>query len=213
MLRHELFESSRGQIVSLLLRRGPMTVDDLASEMGLTGNGIRAQITAMVRDGLVRRAGLRPGTTRPAHVFELTPEVDHLLSRAYIPFLTHLLHVFASQQSAAHVNRLMRQAGRALAGALPLAKRPAGGPLRTRVVAASRLLNEELGAMTRVVKANGGYEIRGVGCPLSAVTGKHPSVCLAIESVVREIAAAPVRECCDRSGRPRCCFEVRSRDH
>jgi predicted ArsR family transcriptional regulator len=210
MLRRDILESSRGRIVALL-RQGPMTVDQLASQIGLTANAVRAQISAMQRDGLVHRTGLRSGTTRPSHVFELTPEVDHLLSRAYIPFVTHLLHVFATEETPARVNKFMRKAGKALAAELPVAKRPAGGPLRARAAAASRLLNEELGALTHVVKANGGFAIRGVGCPLSAVTGKHPAVCLAIESLVGEIVRAPVRECCNRTGRPKCCFEIGAR--
>lgn len=72
---------------------------------------------------------------------------------------------------------------------------------------ASRLLNEQLGALTRV-EQNGALVIRGAGCPLSALTGKHPGVCLAMESLVGEIVGAPTHECCVRDGRPRCCFEI-----
>ena len=73
--------------------------------------------------------------------------------------------------------------------------------------AASELLNEQLGALTHVEK-NGRLVIKGVSCPLAALTGKHPAVCLAIESLVGEIVGSPVKECCDRGGRPACCFEV-----
>jgi predicted ArsR family transcriptional regulator len=72
---------------------------------------------------------------------------------------------------------------------------------------ASELLNEQLGALTRVER-NGHYMIRGAGCPLSALTGKQPAVCSAMETLVSEIVGVPVRECCDRSDRPRCCFEI-----
>ena len=64
----------------------------------------------------------------------------------------------------------------------------------------SELLNEQLGAVTHV-EANGGYVIRGVGCALAALTGKRPAVCLAIESLLEKLIGAPVRECCDRTGR------------
>src|SRR5215213_9124600 len=95
MLRQQLLDSSRGRIVTLL-RHGGLTVDDIASQLLLTPNAVRAQMTAMERDGVVRRAGRRPGTTRPSHVFELTPEVEQLLSEAYVPFLTQLVDVFAA---------------------------------------------------------------------------------------------------------------------
>ena len=72
------------------------------------------------------------------------------------------------------------------------------------------MMNVYLGATTRV-DSNGGIVIRGAGCPLAALTGKHRGVCLAMESLVTEIVGMPVRECCDRRGRPQCCFEVQSR--
>ena len=117
MLRQQLLDTGRGRIVSLL-QRGPLTVDDIASKLELSASGVRAQITAMERDGVVRRVGRRPGTTRPSRIFELTPEVEQLLSRAYIPLLTQLVDVFANGLPARQVDALLREAGRKLAGEL-----------------------------------------------------------------------------------------------
>jgi len=205
MFRKQLLDTSRGRIVTLL-QRGALTVDDLASKLRLTPNAVRAQMTAMERDGVVRRVGQRPGTTRPSHLFELTREVEQLLSRAYIPLLTHLVEVFAGGLPADQVDALLRQAGKSLADELALGK-PLSGSVRSRVSLASELLNGQLGAVTHV-EENGGYVIRGAGCPLSALTGKHPAVCLAIESLVEHVVGASVRECCDRTGRPNCCFKI-----
>ena len=92
MFREQLLATSRGRIVALL-RRGGLTVDDAAHELGLTANAVRMQMTGMERDGIVRRVGRRPGTTRPSQIFELTPEVEQLLSRAYLPLLGQLVSV------------------------------------------------------------------------------------------------------------------------
>ena len=205
MLKKQLLDSSRGRIVTML-RRGSSTADEMASKLEVTRSGIRAQLTAMERDGLVRRVGRRPGTTRPSVLFELTPEVEQLLSQAYIPLLTHLVGVFAGGLPTRQMHTLLRQAGKSLADELA-SGRLLPATLRSRVSLASDLLNEQLGALTHV-EENGGYRIRGVGCPLSALTGKHPAACLAIESFVTEVVGAPVRECCDRGGRPHCCFEI-----
>jgi predicted ArsR family transcriptional regulator len=206
LLKKQLLDSSRGRIVNLL-RTGGLTADDIAAKLGLTRSAIRAQITAMERDGLVRRAGQRAGTTRPFHVFELTPDVEQLLSSAYVPLLTTLVDVVARGLPAAQLERMFRQAGKNLAQELSAGRRPTGN-LAARAAMASEMLNEHLGAMTHV-EANGGYTIRGSGCPLSALTGKHHGVCLAMESLVAEVVGARVRECCDRSVRPQCCFEIR----
>jgi predicted ArsR family transcriptional regulator len=209
MLRKQLLDTSRGRIVTLL-QRGGLTVDDIASELGLTANAVRAQITAMERDGVVQRVGRRPGTTRPFHVFQLTPEVEQLLSQAYVPLLTQLVQVFASALPTEQVDALMREAGKGLASELPFSRRSSGN-LRTRVSAASELLNKELGAVTHV-ESNGGFVIRGAGCPLAALTGKHPAVCLAMESLLMEVMGVQVNECCDRAGRPKCCFRINGHD-
>jgi predicted ArsR family transcriptional regulator len=206
MLKKQLLDSSRGRIVTLL-RRGALTADDIASELQVTRSAIRAQITSMERDGVVRRAGQRPGTTRPSYVFELTPDVEQLLSSAYIPLLTQLVDVFAAGLPAAQLEGMLRQAGKQLADELSAGKRPAG-TVESRVAMASEIMNEQLGATTRV-EQNGGFIIRGFGCPLAALTGKHPGVCRAMESFVAEVVGCPVRECCDRSERPQCCFEIR----
>ena len=208
MLRKQLLDSSRGRIVTLL-RRGPLTADDIASTLRVTRSAIRAQITGMERDGVVRRAGQRPGTTRPSQVFELTPEVEVLLSTAYVPLLTQLVEVFSAGLPAAQLETLLRQAGKRLADELSRGRRPAGN-LASRVAMASEMMNEQLGATTQV-EANGRYVIRGFGCPLAALTGKHPGVCMAMESLVAEVVGEPAHECCDRSERPHCCFEIRRR--
>jgi DeoR family transcriptional regulator, suf operon transcriptional repressor len=205
MLKRQLLDTTRGRIVALL-QKGPLAVDDMASQLQLTQNAVRSHITAMERDGVVQRVGRRAGTTRPFQTYELTSEVDHLLSRAYIPLLGQLIRTLADALPADQVETLVRQAGRGLADELLHTRRPTGS-LESKVRSASELLNEELGALTHV-ESNGHYVIRGAGCPLSAVTGKHPGVCQAMETLVSEVVGAPVRECCDRSARPKCCFEI-----
>jgi DeoR family transcriptional regulator, suf operon transcriptional repressor len=205
MLRKQLLDTARGRIVTLL-RAGDLTAEDIATKLGLTRSAVRIQITAMERDGVVRKVGKRPGTTRPSHLFQLTPEVEEFLSKAYVPVLTHLVDVFAGSLPAQQVETLLRRTGTALANEVSPGK-VSSGDLKQRVAKASELMNKHLGALTHV-EGNGRISIRGAGCPLSALTGKHPGVCLAIETFVSEIVRVPVRECCDREDRPRCCFEI-----
>ena len=209
MLRRHLLDSARGRIVTLLQREG-LTVDDIASRLDLTPNGVRAHLTAMERDGVVRRAGHRRGTTRPSSVFELTAEVQQMLSGAYVPFLIQLVRLFESDWPEPDVNRFMRKAGKSLAAEVRPQARTSDN-LRARVRAASELLNDQLGGVT-YVEENGHLIIRGATCPLAALTGTHRAVCLAMESFVGELVGnAAVRECCERGERPRCCFEVSAR--
>lgn len=205
--RQRLLETARGRIVGLL-RSEALTAEDLAARLGLTRSAIRLQISAMERDGIVQRAGTRPGATRPSVLFELTPAIEVLLSKAYFPLLTHLVAVFGEALAPQQLEQLLRQTGNRIAS-----EWKAGVQLPSdvvaRAVAASAMMNDHLGALTRVeVNGRGRTIIRGSGCPLAALTGKHPGVCLAVESLLGDIIGVPVQECCEREGRPRCCFVV-----
>ena len=199
---NRLLETPAGQIMRLL-RRGPMTVDQLAEALGSSGNAVRQQLAGLERDGMVGEGESRRGVSKPARTYVLTAEAELMFSRAYAPVLTQLLHVLDERLDPAEFDRLMRDVGRRLMADRP---RPTGD-LRQRAEAASALLNE-LGGQTRVEEDDGGLLIRGDGCPLSAATQRHPEACNAVESLLTEFAGIPVAKCCDVEDRLRCCFEV-----
>jgi predicted ArsR family transcriptional regulator len=207
MLRKQLLDSSsRGRLVALL-RRGALTADEMAAELGLTPAAIRVHLTAMERDQIVQRAGHRSGTTRPSQMFELTPEAEQLLSGAYGPFLIELVRQSAAQFTPQELQELMRNTGRALAGAFPRSTMP-DAPFGARVNDVCVLLNDQFGSTMKVEQSNNHYVMKGYGCPLAALTGHHPTVCLAIESLVATLLDATVQQCCERTRRPQCCFQI-----
>ena len=196
-------ESTAGRIMGLLRRRS-MTVDELAAALDLSGNAIRPQLALLERDGLVRRTGVRRGTSKPARIYSLSPETHQLFSLAYVPVLTELLHVLATRLMSPDFDGLMREVGRRLMADRP---RPTGDA-RQRAEAASELLNA-LGGLARVEGHNGDLVIRSDGCPLAAATERYPEACNAVESLLREFTGISVTKCCDRDEEPpRCCFAV-----
>jgi predicted ArsR family transcriptional regulator len=196
------FTGTRGRIVALL-RRAARTVDELAAELDLTDNAVRAQLAAMERDGLVRQRGERKGIRKPAVEYALDPEAETALSRAYVPLVAALVQVLAARLQRAELERLLREAGRQAAEALP---QPIGEP-EERVRAACRVL-DDLGGVTQVEAAGDGWTISSAGCPLAELVGKHPATCLALEALVAELTRLPVREACMRGERPACRFEL-----
>ena len=69
------------------------------------------------------------------------------------------------------------------------------------------MLNE-LGGLAELEERNDTVVIRGYSCPLAGVTLDHPEVCRMAEALVAEVGGVSVQEHCDRSERPRCCFEI-----
>jgi predicted ArsR family transcriptional regulator len=201
LLRHAK-EGTGGRILELL-RRSPMTVDELAVALGLTRPAVRAQLATLERDDLVEPRGSRRGTSKPSRLYGVTSQAELLFSRAYVPILTRLLHVLAHRLSPAEFESTMREVGRELMQD----RRVARGALRDRVSGASALLNE-LGGLTEVEEENGNYLIRSHGCPLAAATANHPEVCNVLENMLSEFVGSQVTKCCDRYDRVGCCFEI-----
>jgi predicted ArsR family transcriptional regulator len=201
----KFFASTRGRMVTLLRRRG-LTVDELAAEVGLTNNGVRAHLATLERDGLVTQQGSvrsSSGGGKPAYVYQLTPEAEALYPKAYEPVLGRLLDVLSEGLGPEESEALLREVGRRIAEGR---KAPDGG-MRARLEEAVAMLNE-LGGLAELEEHDGGFLIRGYSCPLVAVTPDHPEVCRMAETLVSVLAGAPVREHCDREIEPRCCFEV-----
>ena len=199
------FESTRGQIVTLLRRSG-RTVEELAHSQGLTDNGVRAHLAVLERDGIVRQRGsVRRGSGggKPAYVYELAPKAEDLFTKAYEPTLRRLLDVLAERIGPEDTEALLRAVGRGLAEG----KTVSTDGTRARLEAAVAVLNE-LGGLAQLEERDGALVIQGYSCPLAALTPDHPEVCRLAETLVTEVAGVPVYERCDRGERPRCCFEV-----
>src|SRR5499426_3205160 len=113
-LDERFFESTRGQIVTIL-RRSPCTVDELAEQLNLTDNAVRAHLSTLERDGLVRQSGLRRGPRKPHFTYVLTPEADKLFPKAYDALLNQLISVLKHRLSPPEIEAVLREVGRAVA--------------------------------------------------------------------------------------------------
>src|ERR671913_458380 len=201
------FESPRGRMVTLLRLRG-LTVDELATGVGLTNNGVRAHLAVLERDGIVRQRGSvrrSSGGGKPAYVYELTQEGENLFPKAYEPTLRRLLDILSERLGPDESEVLLRSVGRRLAEEHSTQADGAHARLETAV----EVLNE-LGGLAELEERDGAVVIRGYNCPLAGVTPEHPEVCRMAEALVGKVAGVSVREHCDRSERPRCCFEIAS---
>ena len=201
------FESTRGQIVTLLRRSG-RTVEDLARALDLTDNGVRGHLAILERDGIVRQRGSvrrSSGGGKPAYVYELTQEAEGLFPKAYEPALRRLLDVLSDQLGPEESEALLRSVGRRLAE--EHSTRADGA--HARLQSAVEVLNE-LGGLAELEEGDGVVVIRGYSCPLAGVTPDHPDVCRMAETLVAELAGVPVHERCERGESPRCCFEIAS---
>ncbi|MBX5459126.1 MAG: helix-turn-helix domain-containing protein [Thermogemmatispora sp.] len=209
------FRSTRGRIVALLSRQGA-TVEELAQELGLTDNAVRAHLAALERDGfVVQRGQRRAAQGKPAYLYELAPAADRLFPRAYLPTLDALLELLTEQLPAAELERLLRTLGQRLAQRWRANDQGGASKPLSRVRWAVAVLNE-LGALAELEVvmeglgdcSGGQARLRAASCPLAALIPSHPRLCLLVEALLAELTALPVRTCCRCAERPQCCFEI-----
>lgn len=197
-------DSTRGKIVALL-RRGPRTVEELAGELELTDNAVRLHLGTLERDAVVVAKGVRRGggVGKPATEYEISAAAEPRFSEAYIPFLTSLLAAVGNKLGSTELRAIMRDVGHRLAGS----NADTAGDPQAKAERASQILNA-LGGVTTVEKEGSRYAIKGCSCPLSVAVNERAEVCLAVQTMLRDVTGLTVKEDCDRSERPRCHFVV-----
>ncbi|HEY2962126.1 MAG TPA: ArsR family transcriptional regulator [Pyrinomonadaceae bacterium] len=202
-LDRRFFESTRGQIVTIL-RGSACTVDELAEKLDLTDNAVRAHLSTLERDGLVRQSGLRRGPRKPHFTYTLTAEADRLFPKAYDDLLNQLIGVLKNRLNPAQLEEVLREVGRAFAADAPA---ESNASIESRVHSAVKVL-AAIGGAAEVEQHDDKFVIASSSCPLAAAVSVHPEVCRLAETLIAEIVKAPVEEHCDREGRPRCRFEI-----
>ena len=203
--RERLLESTRGRLLTLLLA-GHRTVNQLAHELRITDNAVRAHLVNLERDGLVRRAGTRPGIRRPHVNYGLAQGAEHVFPRPYGRLLANFLSIARKRLGSRALRTSLRELGRSLArDFLPKAKG------RTRSERINRVLTllKKMGGTAEICQNNGKVVIRANGCPLAAVTAENPEACLIAESLLEEAIGARVKESCRHGPSPCCQFEIR----
>jgi predicted ArsR family transcriptional regulator len=205
--RERLFKSTRGKILELLRTR-ERTVNELAAELCLTDNAVRAHLASLERDRLVSQSGMKPGIRKPHTTYTLGPQAEQLFPKAYGPLVSLLMSIFSRAIKPRNLRAGMRAAGRALAQ--EHLRELKGKTRQQRIDAALRIL-KELGGAATFRKEAGKHFIYGNGCPIAAATANHPEACLLTESLLTNIIGSPVRECCIRGPARSCRFEVKAR--
>jgi predicted ArsR family transcriptional regulator len=203
-LDERFFESTRGRIVTLL-RGTTETVNELAQQLELSDNAVRAHLLSLERDGLIKQSGIQRGTRKPHLAYSLTEEAEHLFPKAYDTLFNQLIAVLKGRLTPVELEEVLREVGRSLARTE--AANQSNGDMDSRIRGALAAL-EAIGGSARVEKENEKFVICSESCPLTTAVAEHPEVCRLAETLLSEIIGSEVREQCDREGPPRCRFEV-----
>jgi predicted ArsR family transcriptional regulator len=200
-LDKRFFESTRGRIV-MLLRDASRTVNDLAAELGLTDNAVRAHLLGLERDGLVALAGTVKGFRKPHSTYRLTDEARHIFPKPYDSILNRLIGVLKQRFKRRPIKEIFYDVGQEL-----VSEDLSGLSQAERLGTAITSL-EDMGGAPKLIEQDGTTFIKSESCPFADAVSEHPEFCKIAESMLEKIIGQPVTETCDRTVSPKCCFAI-----
>ncbi len=188
--------SGFGQTQSALLRlllhnKEGVTVDGIATDLGVTRTAVTQHITSLERDGYVERKESIATGGRPSRVFGLSERGIHLFPKNYDLFSLKTLEALISIIGTKKAKKVLEQLGQSLGAEL-------GEKLR-RIS-----LNEKMPEITNAMQELGfdaqlvgkskksAPEIKAFNCIYHSLAQAHPDVCELDLALLREASGANV---------------------
>lgn len=196
---------SRDRILELLLKsEQPLTVQAVATEIGISRNAAHQHIAAMEREGLVERASAVRTAGRPSRGFRLTAAGRTTFPRQYSLLAKQLLTELSQYLGPEELHRAMQRIGKTLADDVSAS---VGRDADEAMIAG---LMRELGYESKVVASADGVEIEAHNCVFHDLAMADPAICEVDLSLLRSLSGKSVdhRRCMARGERS-CRFAFR----
>jgi len=100
-------ESSDRPLLDLIRRRGPLTVLDLARELGVTATAVRNRLSRLVGSGMVERRTEQGARGRPRHTYQAGIEAHKRLGQNYADLAVVLWDELMSNVDDRKLRRLL----------------------------------------------------------------------------------------------------------
>ena len=172
-------QRTRREILNILKRKGPATLEELATGVGLVPVTVRAHLNVHERDDLVRYEEVRGKVGRPFYVYSLTEEAEALFPKSYHTLANRVLDGVTSafgEQGVEHLAEVISDAW-----LKEKAHRLSGKSGLDLVQEVARIRAEE-GTWAEVERADdGSLAIVQYNCPCPQVASQHSEVTCAAE--------------------------------
>ncbi|MFC6651902.1 helix-turn-helix transcriptional regulator [Paenibacillus rhizoplanae] len=195
--------STRRMIMTLLKKRGPLTIGALAEELGITEMGVRRHVLQLEQESLVRTKVVRQAMGRPMHVYSLTERAEDHFPKSYHNLALELLRELDHGSGVDAVNMLFE--GRKRRMLAQYSKVTESRELEERVAELSTIQNAG-GYMAEWSKEeDGSYTLREYNCPIRQVAAEYRKACECEQHLFEELLEAKVTrsECMAEGGQ--CC--------
>lgn len=199
--------TTRQEILALLKRRGPMTVQELSRSLEITPMGVRQHLAILERDGCVGPGGIRRGPGRPSRLYGITPAGDRTFPRTYEHAAVTALRDLAALDGAAKIDALFEYRRRR--DVAQYREMFAGKDLAGRVAALAHLRDRDgyLAEWQQIDPET--FALVEHNCPIRAVAEAYPGACACEAALFADaLEAQVVRTDHILAGAPHCRFVV-----
>lgn len=194
--------TTRGEMLSLLKKRGELSVADLARALGISPMGVRQHLSILERDGMIVSQKRRGATGRPGYVYSLSEKADESFPRNYDTLAQILLQSAEELYGLGAADALFRRRMEKLSANLaPRLK--AGSPAeRLKEIASAQ---GALGYMAEFEHGADGPMLREHNCAIAKIAQSYPQACRYELELFRQLVdESLVRRHCMAEGDPYC---------
>lgn len=174
---------TRQQVLTSLLKFGPITASDLGERLGISAAGVRRHLDILTEENLAETVDRKPaGRGRPAKHFRLTDHGRAQFGHDYDTLASAAIGTLRDVGGEDAVRLFARERIEAVIGDIePADSSQESVEQTTREVADA--LNQSGYAVT-VTRAGAGIQICQHHCPIAEVAKDHPEICEAEHEVI-----------------------------
>lgn len=209
-MTYKQLPDSRRAIVTALKDRGSATIAQLAPNLGLTGEAVRQQLLQLRQDGwveaVVDRDAIRGRTGRPATLYRLTSEGEHLFPKHYDSLAVAMLDAVAEEFGSDAATRMLERASNDRVAVLAPAIE--GRTIEEKLAVLKGWYFEDDPFMD-FESSGGDFILIERNCPYYNAAMRRPAVCsMSVNALTRLLGVRVTREEKFQDGDGRCVFHV-----
>jgi predicted ArsR family transcriptional regulator len=202
--------STRRLLLTMLKTSGPLSVGDMAKQLGITEMAVRRHLNTMERDGLVETTLVRQAMGRPSHKYSLTVHSESLFPKNYHNLTLDLLEELDSGSEEDVVGRLFDRRKEKLVRKYET--RVSRGSLQDKVVELARIQNDNGYMAVWEQDDQGNFIINEFNCPIAQVANKYNHACQSELALFGELLGVDVErvECLAKDGK-KCKYVIQNK--
>jgi predicted ArsR family transcriptional regulator len=209
LMNQALETSTRKVILSMLKTSGPLSVQEISKQLGITEMAVRRHIHSMEKDDLLETKLVRQAMGRPTNVYTLAPKADELFPKKYMQLTLDLLDELLEDQGHEKIERLFE--GRQDKLESRYLPRMLDKSLEERVAELAQIQNEN-GYMvdwSQTQDDNDTYTFSEHNCPIAQVANTFGQACQCELALFRNLLDANVeRTECLAKGANKCVYII-----